>query len=206
MEMSVFEDENVLLPLLMSFLTISEQRPPFWMGVMMAMCSQSSLVTACPVAFPPSLLACYLLCQLDKVLLWVALCGNQYIAKAPKLTVCGRDCGHYRSLADRCPVSPRHWLTYSPQKACAGKLDCFLKCFKLLVRGNKISSLYQERIPFSDITNKQRCLKKKKSYTRFEQTIWGLTKWILLWRIDEGHVSLYCHDDNKCTGFLLWTK
>lgn len=68
---------------------------------MMAWRSSGPGVPACTVASSSSLLACRLLIQQDKALLRVARCA----AWVPKPTVCGRDCGRRRSLADRCPAS-----------------------------------------------------------------------------------------------------
>ncbi len=58
--------------------------------------------------------------------------SNRCTARVPKPTVCGRDCGRYRSLGDRCPVLPRRWLKHQPRKPCVCKLDCFLVGLKLV--------------------------------------------------------------------------
>lgn len=56
--------------------------------------------------------------------------SNRCTAWVPRQTVCGRDCGRYRSLGDRCPALPRRWL--KPQRLCVCKLDWFLVGLKLI--------------------------------------------------------------------------
>lgn len=37
---------------------------------------------------------------------------NRCATLLPKPTICGRDCGRYGSLGDRCPVLPQSWLQH----------------------------------------------------------------------------------------------
>lgn len=140
----VFEDEKMCCYLaMMSSLTISEQRPPFWSGVMM---HGALKVFCCCVSycFLSSLLACCLLYLRDQPLLWVA--GHT------TATGVGPECQSRQSVGGIVGVID-HWETdvqscpcadtnTNPKKLCVCKLDCFLMGLKF-----NFIRLYQGSIP-----------------------------------------------------------
>lgn len=88
----------------------------------MAWRSSGPSVPACTVASSSSLLACRLLIQQDKALLRVARCA----AWVPKPTVCGRDSGRRRSLADRCPASAQRHAQPKQSAVAILKASCWI--------------------------------------------------------------------------------